>query len=372
MLVAVVKELKQGEGRVACTPENVRKLTDAGHKVIVEKNAGIGSGFSNDMYEKEGAKIVTHEQAWEADLVIKVKEPHESEYQYFKKNQIIWGFLHLASSKEIVEKMQEVGVTAISGETIIKNGKAELLAPMSAIAGQRSAIMGAYYSEAQHGGQGTLVTGVHENVDIPSSTYVIFGGGVAATNAANVALGLNAKVIIIELNDDRIKYLQDMYAEKDVTVVKSTPENLAEQIKKADVFISTILIPGAKPPKLVTREMVKSMKKGSVLIDIAIDQGGTIETIRPTTISDPVYEEEGVIHYGVPNQPGAVPRTSTMALAQGNIDYILEICDKGLEQAIKDNEALSTGVNIYQGQVTNQGLATSHDLDYKEILNVIE
>ena len=347
MLVAVVKELKQGEGRVACTPENVRKLTDAGHKVIVEKNAGIGSGFSDDMYEKEGAKIVTHEQAWEADLVIKVKEPHTSEYQYFKKDQIIWGFLHLASSKEIVEKMQEVGVTAISGETIIKNGKAELLAPMSAIAGQRSAIMGAYYSEAQHGGQGTLVTGVHENVDIPGSTYVIFGGGVAATNAANVALGLNAKVIIIELNDDRIKYLQDMYAEKDVTVVKSTPE-------------------------LVTREMVKSMKKGSVLIDIAIDQGGTIETIRPTTISDPVYEEEGVIHYGVPNQPGAVPRTSTMALAQGNIDYILEICDKGLEQAIKDNEALSTGVNIYQGQVTNQGLATSHDLDYKEILNVIE
>lgn len=338
MLVAVVKELKQGEGRVACTPENVRKLTAAGHKVIVEKNAGIGSGFSNDMYEKEGAKIVTHEQAWEADLVIKVKEPHESEYQYFKKNQIIWRFLHLASSKEIVEKMQGVGVTAISGETIIKNGKAELLAPMSAIAGQRSAIMGAYYSEAQHGGQGTLVTGVHENVDIPGSTYVIFGGGVAATNAANVALGLNAKVIIIELNDDRIKYLEDMYAEKDVTVVKSTPENLAEQIKKADVFISTILIPGAKPPKLVTR----------------------------------VYEEEGVIHYGVPNQPGAVPRTSTMALAQGNIDYILEICDKGLEQAIKDNEALSAGVNIYQGQETNQGLATSHDLDYKEILNVIE
>ncbi|MCU7558396.1 alanine dehydrogenase [Macrococcus capreoli] len=371
MKVGVVKELKQGEGRVACTPENVRKLTEAGHEVVVEKNAGVGSGFTDEMYQAEGGTIVTHEQAWEADLVIKVKEPHESEYKFFKKDQIIWGFLHLASSKEIVEKMQSVGMTAISGETIIKDGKAELLAPMSAIAGQRSAIMGAYYSEAQHGGQGTLVTGVKEIVDIPSSTYVIFGGGVAATNAANIALGLNAKVIIIELNDDRIEYLKSQYAGKDVEVVKSTPENLSEQIKKADVFISTILIPGAKPPKLVKREMVQSMKKGSVIIDIAIDQGGTVETIRPTTISDPIYIEEGVIHYGVPNQPGAVPRTSTMALAQGNIDYLLEICNKGLEQAIKDNQPLSTGVNVYKGQVTNKGLADSHDMEYKEILNVI-
>lgn len=372
MKIGIVKELKQGEGRVACTPENVKKLVDSGSEVVVQQDAGIGSGFTDDMYVEAGGQIVSHEEAWTADLIIKVKEPAASEFQYFRKGQIIWGFLHLASSKETVEAMKEAGVTAISGETIIKDGKAELLAPMSAIAGQRSALMGAYYLEGQHQGQGILLSGVQEGVDIPGGTVVIFGGGAAAVNAANISLGLNSKVIIIELNDERINWLTEHYAGRNVEIVKSTPANLAEEIKKADIFISTILIPGAKPPKLVTREMVKSMKKGSVIVDIAIDQGGTVEGIRPTTIADPVYVEDGIIHYAVPNQPGAVPRTSTMALAQGNIKYLLEISEKGLETALTEDAELRTGVNIYRGHITHKGLADSHDMAYEELESLLK
>ncbi|WJP98067.1 alanine dehydrogenase [Macrococcus bovicus] len=372
MKIGIVKELKQGEGRVACTPENVKKLVDSGSEVVVQQDAGIGSGFTDDMYVEAGGQIVSHEEAWTADLIIKVKEPAASEFQYFRKGQIIWGFLHLASSKETVEAMKEAGVTAISGETIIKDGKTELLAPMSAIAGQRSALMGAYYLEGQHQGQGILLSGVQEGVDIPGGTVVIFGGGAAAVNAANISLGLNSKVIIIELNDERINWLTEHYAGRNVEIVKSTPANLAEEIKKADIFISTILIPGAKPPKLVTREMVKSMKKGSVIVDIAIDQGGTVEGIRPTTIADPVYVEDGIIHYAVPNQPGAVPRTSTMALAQGNIKYLLEISEKGLETALTEDADLRTGVNIYRGHITHKGLADSHDMAYEELESLLK
>ncbi|MDD9323851.1 alanine dehydrogenase [Pediococcus acidilactici] len=366
MQIAVIKEQKEGEGRVAATPENVQKMVDAGNEVLVEKDAGIGAGFSNEEFEKAGGKIVSHEDAWKAELCIKVKEPDAEEYQYFDKGKIIWGFQHLASSKPTVKAMMKAGVTAIGGETIVKDGKLELLAPMSQIAGRRSVIMGAYYLEAQHQGEGILVSGIPGV--IPAGHVVIFGGGNAATGAADTALGLGCSVVIIELNDDRIAQLEEQYKGKDVRVVKSNEENLAKEIKDADIFVSTILIPGSKPPKLVKEYMVKSMKKGSVIADIAIDQGGTVETIdHPTTIDDPVFIKDGVIHYAVPNQPGAVPRTATMALAAGNLDYILEIADKGIEGAIKEDKALASGVNLYEGKVTNKGLADSLDLPYTEL-----
>ncbi|EKI4591602.1 alanine dehydrogenase [Staphylococcus pseudintermedius] len=371
MKIGIVKELKPGEGRVGCTPENAKILKDQGHEVFVEHNAGIGSGFTNEAYENAGAILVSHEKCWEADLIIKVKEPHESEFQYFKKGQVIWGFQHLASSKKTVEMMQQAGVTAIGGETIEHDGKAILLEPMSAIAGRRSMLMGAYYLEAQHQGEGILISGIDAISGIPSGKVVIFGGGSAGVNAATIALGLQAEIVIIELKDERIAWLESHFKNDNVTVVKSNEANLAREIQTADVFISTILIPGSKPPKLVTKDMVRSMKKGSVLVDIAIDQGGTVESIRPTTISDPIYVEDGVIHYAVPNQPGAVPRTSTMVLAAGNINFLSEISNKGIERAIQDNPVLASGVNIYQGHITNQGLAQSHDMPYEKLADLI-
>ncbi|WP_114604369.1 alanine dehydrogenase [Staphylococcus sp. EZ-P03] len=372
MEIGIIKELKPGEGRVACTPENVKKLVLEGHRVVVEYNAGTGSGFDDEQYKRAGAFLVDHEEAWQADLIVKVKEPDEKEFRYFKEGQVIWGFQHLASSKATVEAMKEAGVTAIGGETIVKDGQAPLLAPMSAIAGRRSMLMGAYYLEKQHEGEGILISGIDAIDGIPAGKVVIFGGGSAAVNAATIALGLQTNVSIIELKDERIAWLKDHFKGEKVEVIKSTKENLAQEIKTADVFISTILIPGSKPPKLVTKDMIQSMKKGSVLIDIAIDQGGTIEGIKPTTIDNPVYVEDGKVFYAVPNQPGAVPRTSTMALALGNIEYLLEISKKGIAQAIKDNPVLASGVNIYRGHITNEGLAQSHDMKYEALSDVLD
>lgn len=367
MQIAVIKEQKEGEGRVGSTPENVKKLVQAGNEVLVEKDAGIGSGFSNEEYKAAGGKIVSHAEGWKAQLIIKVKEPDEEEYKYFSKGQIVWGFQHLASSKPTVEAMMKAGTTAIGGETIVKDGKLQLLSPMSAIAGRRSVIMGAYYLEAQHEGEGILLPGI----DVPgieAGRIVIFGGGNAATNAAQLALGMGCSVVIIELKDDRIEALKKEFSGQNLKVVKSNEENLAAEIKKADIFISTILIPGSKPPKLVKEYMVKSMKPGSVLVDVAIDQGGTVETIdHTTTIDDPIFVKDGVIHYAVPNQSGAVPRTATMALAAGNLQYLLEIAENGIAKAMQLDPALASGVNIYEGKVTNKGLADSLNLPYTNL-----
>ena len=365
MTIGIIKEQKEGEGRVAATPDNVAKMVEAGNKVLVEKNAGVGSGFSDEEYDKAGAEIVSHADGWKADLVVKVKEPDAEEYQYFRKGQVVWGFQHLASSKPTVEAMMKAGTTAIGAETIVKDGKLELLSSMSHIAGRRSVIMGAYYLEAQHGGEGILLPGTAE---VPAGNVVIFGGGNAAQAAADLALGMGCSVVIIEKNPDKMRQLEEQFAGKKFRVVESNEENLAREIKDADLFISTILIPGACPPKLVKEYMVKSMKKGSVIADVAIDQGGTVETIdHPTTIDDPVFTKYGIIHYAVPNQPGAVPRTATMALAAGNLDYLLEIADKGIDEAIKTDAALKSGVNLYEGKVTNKGLAESLDLPYSEL-----
>lgn len=257
----------------------------------------------------------------------------------------------------------------MAGETVNDNGVLTLLKPMSAIAGRRAVFMGAFYLEKQHGGEGILLSGIE---GIAGGEVVIFGGGNAAVNAADMAIGIGANVTIIELGDERIKVLEEMYQGKNVTVVKSSTESLANEIKKADVFISTILIPGAKPPKLVTEAMVKTMKPGSVLVDISIDQGGTVETISHyTTHDNPIFEKHGVIHYAVPNMPGATPRTSTMALAQGNIDYLVSIATNGLEQTLEDMPSLIEGVNMYKGAITYESLANTLDLAYKPLNELV-
>ncbi len=364
MKIGVIKDPKQGEARVGMTPENVKILVDAGNEVLVDSGAGAGCGFTDDHYKEAGAKIVDTETAWEAELIVKVKEPMESEYKYFKPGQIIWGFLHLAANKACVEKMMEVGVTAISGENISIDGVLKLLKPMSAIAGRRAVNIGQYYLEKQHEGQGILLPGIE---GIEAGTVVIFGGGNAAENAADIAVALGCRVIIIELNDDRINQLKDHYKGKKVEVVKSSTESLEENIKLADVFISTILIPGAKPPKLVKEYMVKSMKPGSVIVDIAIDQGGTVETIdHATNHADPVFIKHGIIHYAVPNMPGATPRTATIALAQGNISFLKDISTKGLDEALKSKELLS-GLSVYKGKVVSKALADSIDVEFNEM-----
>ena len=369
MIISVVKEVKKGEARVAVTPTNVAKLVENGSIVLVEKDAGVGSGFSNEEYLTAGAKLVSKEDAWDAQLVVKVKEPQPEEYSFFKKDQMIWGFLHLAASKPCVEAMMRAGTTAIAGETILKEGVLSLLKPMSAIAGRRAVFMGANYLEKQHGGEGILLSGID---GIPAGEVVILGGGNAAENSADMAVGIGCRVTILELNTDRMEYLKKRYAGKSVTVLPSTTEVLEEQIKKADLFISTILIPGAKPPKIVKEYMVKTMKAGSVLVDISIDQGGSVETIdKYTTHDDPVFIKHGVVHYAVPNMPGATPRTSTMALAEGNIEYLLSISKKGLVSAIKESDSLGSGVNLYQGQITYENLGKTLDLPFKNLKEVL-
>ncbi|AQY50166.1 alanine dehydrogenase [Listeria weihenstephanensis FSL R9-0317] len=366
MKISIVKEIKAGEARVGMTPENVKRLVDQGNVLIVERDAGIGSGYTNQEYVDAGATLGDQAEAWMADMVVKVKEPQASEYPFFKKGQIIWGFLHLAASKPCVEALLKAGATAIGGETIEKDGALPLLKPMSAIAGRRAIFMGAYYLEKQHQGEGILLSGIE---NIPAGQVVILGGGNAAINACDMAIGIGCSATILELNPARIEYLTEHYAGKGVTILPSTTENLEQEIKKADVFISTILIPGAKPPKIVKEYMVKTMKQGSVIVDIAIDQGGTVETIEHyTTHDDPIFIKHGVIHYAVPNMPGATPRTSTMALATGNIDYLLAIADKGLDQALQDDQSLASGLNIYQSKIMSKSLADTLGMEHSEVL----
>lgn len=369
MIISVVKEVKKGEARVGMTPENAKKLVENGQIVLVEKDAGLGSGFSNEEYSNAGAKLVTKEEAWAAELVVKVKEPQPEEYAFFKKNQIIWGFLHLAASKSCVEAMMQAGTTAIAGETILEDGILTLLKPMSAIAGRRAIFMGAYYLEKQHGGEGILLPGID---GIKAGEVVILGGGNAAENSADLAVGMGCNVTILELNPERIRYLETRYDGKSVQVFPSTTENLEMTIKKADIFISTILIPGAKPPKIVKEYMVKTMKPGSVIVDIAIDQGGTVETINQyTTHDNPVFLKHNVLHYAVPNMPGATPRTATMALAKGNITYLLDIATKGIKLAMSESDSLVTGINLYQGEITFESLGETLDLPFKSVEKVL-
>ncbi|MDN4594122.1 alanine dehydrogenase [Polycladomyces subterraneus] len=371
MIIGVPKEVKNNENRVAITPAGVDALVLAGHEVLIEKGAGEGSGFVDEDYVEHGAKILdSAEQVWSsADMILKVKEPQPSEYRYFREGLILFTYLHLAPEPELTQALMEKKVTAIAYETIqLDNGSLPLLTPMSEVAGRMSVQIGAQFLEKPKGGKGVLLGGVP---GVLPGEVVIIGGGVVGTNAAKMALGLGANVTLLDINPDRLRQLDDIFHGQ-LRTLMSNSYNIAQAVKKADLLIGAVLIPGRRAPRLVTEEMVKTMTPGSVIVDVAIDQGGSIETIdRVTTHSDPIYVKHGVVHYAVPNIPGAVPRTSTIALTNVTIPYAVQIANKGLEQALRDSRPLAKGVNVIQGHVTYQAVAESLNLPYTPLDDVM-
>lgn len=370
MLIGVPKEIKNNENRVAITPAGVDAFVKAGHEIMVETNAGIGSGFTNADYINTGAKIVsTAAEAWSAEMVIKVKEPLSSEYHYFREGLILFTYLHLAAEPELAKALLEKGVIAIAYETVEVNRTLPLLTPMSEVAGRMSVQIGAQFLENVHGGKGILLSGVP---GVKRGKVTIIGGGVAGTNAAKMAVGLGAEVTILDLNPDRLRQLDDIFG-TDVTTLMSNPYNIAEAVKESDLVIGAVLIPGAKAPKLVTEEMIQAMSPGSVVVDIAIDQGGIFATTdRITTHDQPTYEKHGVVHYAVANMPGAVPRTSTLALTNVTIPYALQIANKGVTRAITENHSLKLGLNVMSGSITYEAVARDLGYDYVTVEEAIE
>lgn len=370
MLIGVPKEIKNNENRVAITPAGIDAFIKAGHKVIVETNAGMGSNFTDEDYKNAGAEIVdTAKEAWSAKMVMKVKEPLASEYQYFREDLILFTYLHLAAEPELAKALTEKGVTAIAYETVEVNRTLPLLTPMSEVAGRMAAQIGAQFLEKVHGGKGILLSGVP---GVKRGKVTIIGGGVAGTNAAKMAIGLGAEVTIIDLSPERLRQLDDIFG-NEATTLMSNPFNIAEAVKESDLVIGAVLIPGSKAPKLVSEEMIQSMKPGSVVVDIAIDQGGIFATTdQITTHDNPTYVKHGVVHYAVANMPGAVPRTSTIALTNVTMPYALQIANKGVKKAAADNPALKLGVNTANGSITYEAVARDLGYDYVPVETALE
>ncbi len=369
MIVGVPKEIKDNEYRVALTPGGAEMLAHAGHTVLVQTGAGNGSGFTDREYERLGATIVpTAADAWNrADMVLKVKEPLPSEYGYLRPGLILFTYLHLAAVEELTLQLMQKKVISIGYETVeLPNGTLPLLVPMSEVAGRMAVQVGAHYLERMNGGRGKLLGGVP---GVAPCDVVIIGGGVVGTNAAQMAVGMGAHVIIIDKSAERLRYLNDII--HGAITIMSTPYNIAESVKYADLLIGAVLVPGARAPKLVTRAMVSTMKPGSVIVDVAVDQGGCIETVHPTTHSDPTFVVDGVVHYCVANMPGAVPRTSTYALTNVTIPYALKLADMGVVAAIKSDPALAKGVNVYDGKITYKGVADAFGLPYTDLKSLL-
>ncbi|WP_416828083.1 alanine dehydrogenase [Ectobacillus polymachus] len=370
MIIGVPKEIKNNENRVGITPAGVANFVKNGHEVWIESGAGLGSGFTNQNYTEVGATIVpSAKEAWNADMVIKVKEPLASEYSYFREGLILFTYLHLAPEPELTKALVENKVVAIAYETIqLENGSLPLLTPMSEVAGRMSVQIGAQYLEKHEGGKGVLLGGVP---GVSPAEVVIVGGGIVGTNAAKMAMGLGANVTILDTNIDRLRQLDDMFQGR-LNTQMSNSFNLAESVKKADLLIGAVLIPGARAPRIVTEEMIKTMQPGSVVVDVAIDQGGSIETIdHITTHSEPTYEKHGVVHYAVANIPGAVARTSTMALTNVTIPYGVQIANKGYQKAARENKPLAYGINVIDGNVTYKAVAEAHGYPYIPIENFL-
>ncbi|MGX6444849.1 alanine dehydrogenase [Neobacillus sp. K501] len=363
MIIGVPKEIKNNENRVALTPAGVVSFVQAGHKVLIEKEAGLGSGFTDEAYAQAGAEIIElASDVWAAEMVMKVKEPLESEYKYFRSGLVLFTYLHLAAEPALAQALKDSGVIAIAYETVSVNRTLPLLTPMSEVAGRMSAQIGAQYLQKVNGGMGILLAGVP---GVSRGKVTIVGGGIVGTNAAKMAIGLGADVTIIDLSADRLRYLDDIFGNQ-IKTLMSNPFNIADAVKEADLVIGAVLIPGAKAPKLVTEEMVKAMKPGSVIVDVAIDQGGSVETIdHVTTHDNPTFEKYGVVHYSVANMPGAVPRTSTMALTNVTVPYALQIANKGVVKAVSENPALKLGVNVANGEITYEAVA--RDLNYQYV-----
>lgn len=362
MIIGVPKEIKEQEQRVALLPSAARQLTRRGHSVLVEKNAGIGSGYSDEQYARAGAQIVddAKDVFGSAQLIVKVKEPLEAEFPLLRKGQILFTYLHLAASKSLTEALLKSGVTAVAYETIQVNHRLPLLEPISEIAGRMSVVMGANFLAKYNGGSGVLLGGVP---GVLSGRVVVLGGGTSGVNAARMAAGLGAEVTILDVDLERLRYLD--LAMGNTNTLYSSEANLYELMADCDLLIGAVLVPGAKAPKLITRQMLRKMKPGSVFVDISIDQGGCAETSRPTTHTDPVYVEEGVTHYCVANMPAAYSRTATQALTNVTFPYVELLADRGLDEACKKQPALIGGINIRDGRLTCRAVAEAHGLKYE-------
>ena len=365
MIIGCVKEIKNNEFRVGMTPDNVKEYIKHGHQVIVEAGLGLGSGFEDDEYVASGAKLVkTAKEVWlQSEMIIKVKEPLLSEYPLMQKGQIIYTYLHLAADEALTKAMLASGCKGVAYETLTDaKGGLPLLKPMSEIAGRLGAIEGAKYLEKPFGGKGVLISGVP---GVRKAKVVVIGGGIVGTNSAKMALGLGADVTIMDVNLDRLTYLDNLFMGQ-VKTIHSTKTAVENELKDADLVIGAVLIPGASAPKLITRNMLKLMKKGTVLVDIAVDQGGCAETTKPTYHDNPTYIVDDVLHYCVANMPGAVPYTSTMALTNATIQYGLRIADLGLERAALLDEGVLNAINIYEGKCTFAGVAEAFSLPYTD------
>jgi alanine dehydrogenase len=370
MIIGVPKEIKDHESRVGITPAGVKSLVDAKHTVLVETQAGDLSAFADDDYQAAGAEIVgsAHNVWGMADMIVKVKEPVEKEYEFFREGLVLFTYLHLAPVAALTEKLLSTKVIGIAYETIRdKQGTLPLLIPMSEVAGRMSVQVGATYLEKEKGGRGVLLGGVP---GVPPADVCVIGGGIVGTNAAKVALGMGAKVTMIDLNLNRLREIDDIFGGRIYTLA-SNAYNVARAVQAADLVIGGVLIPGAAAPKIVTREMVMKMKKGAVIVDVAIDQGGCIETARPTTHSDPSYVVNGVVHYCVTNMPAAVPYTSTLALTNATFPYVMRIARHGAKAAIEQDAAISEGVNTYLGTLTYKAVATSQGKEWRPVRELL-
>ncbi len=366
MIVGLPKEIKDNEYRVGLTPAGVRALADAGHKVIVERAAGKGSGFEDELYERAGAHLLdSADDVWgEAEMIVKVKEPIAPEYPRMKEGLLLFTYLHLAPDSQQTEALLKNKVTGVAYETITdKRGTLPLLTPMSEVAGRMAVQVGAQYLERMNGGRGVLLGGVP---GVPAARVVIIGGGVVGTNAAKIAVGMGAHVTIIDRDLDRLRELDDIFLSK-ISTLASSAYAIHGAIAEADLIIGAVLVPGAAAPRLVTREMLKDVPNGAVIVDVAVDQGGCIETTRATTHSNPTYYEEGVLHYCVANMPGAVPRTSTFALTNATLPYALRLANRGLHAAVASDPGLKEGVNTHAGKLTYQAVAVDQGLEYTPV-----
>jgi len=363
MIVGILKEIKTEENRVCMTPAGVEIMIKNGHRVLVERAAGCASCFEDDAYAQAGAEIVNKpKEIYEmSDMVMHVKEPMPSEYELIRQDQIVFTYLHLAAAQELTLALIGSDAVCIAYETIQKaDGSLPLLTPMSEVAGRMAIQEGAKYLEMAQGGQGVLLGGV---TGVDPATVVVVGGGIVGLNSAKMACGLGAKVYILDTNLDRLRYLSDVMP-KNCFPLYSSPATLRELITRADLVIGSVLVPGAKAPKLITRDMVKTMKKGAVLVDVAIDQGGCLETSKATTHSKPIYIVDGVVHYCVANMPGAVPKTSTLALTNATLPYAVQIANNGWKQALRENPEIRSGANVIRGKVTCKGVADAFNLEY--------
>jgi alanine dehydrogenase len=365
MIVGVPKEIKDNEYRVSLTPQGVHQLVEAGHTVLVESGAGEGSFFPDAEFVHVGANIVSTAKVWsQAGLIVKVKEPLPAEYRYLRPNLVLFTYLHLAADRQLTRAMVNGGVTGIAYETVeLPNGTLPLLTPMSEVAGRMSIQVGAHYLERHEGGRGKLLGGIP---GVRPAEVIIIGGGVVGTNAAQMALGLGANVTLMDINLDRLRTLSEILHGNFSTWL-SSPYNIDRALRRADLVVGAVLVKGGKAPKLVTRDMVSQMKPGSVIVDVAVDQGGCVETSRPTTHSDPTYIVDGVLHYCVANMPGAVPRTSTHGLSNATLPFVRKLANLGFEAAVQTDHSLASGVNTLKGHITYKAVADAFDMPFKPL-----